>query len=56
MVNDSLLFLLGYELWFDGKRDDATVLLRRAASLALDTTIIDRFLVAAAPAAGAGKQ
>jgi tetratricopeptide (TPR) repeat protein len=42
--DDSLLFLLGYELWFDGKRDEATALFQRSASLTFDTTFTDRFL------------
>lgn len=42
--DDSLLFLMGYELWFDGKKDQAKVLFKRAASLTLDTAAIDRFL------------
>jgi tetratricopeptide (TPR) repeat protein len=42
--DDSLLFLLGYQLWFDGKRDQAEVLFKRAATLTLDRTHIDRFL------------
>jgi hypothetical protein len=42
--DESLLFLLGYELWFDGKRDEAVVLLRKAATLAVDPTVINRFL------------
>ena len=48
--DESLLFLLGYELWFDSKRDEAVVLLRKAATLAVDPTVINRFLeVAKAP-------
>ncbi|MCS6978139.1 MAG: tetratricopeptide repeat protein [Gemmatales bacterium] len=47
-INDeSLLFLLAYQLWFDGRREDAVTLFRRAAALAHDTTLIDRFLKAA---------
>jgi hypothetical protein len=42
--DDSLLFLLGYQLWFEGRQDEATALFQRAATLALDTTFIDRFL------------
>lgn len=42
--DDSLLFLLAYQLWFDGERGQATQLLERAAALAFDTTFIDRFL------------
>jgi hypothetical protein len=44
--DDALLFLLGYQLWFDGQRDDARKLFERAAALAFDTTFVDRFLKA----------
>ncbi len=44
--DDSLLFLLGYQLWFDGQKDEALVLFRRAAGLAADTALLDRFLKA----------
>lgn len=47
-INDeSLLFLLAYQLWFDGRREEAVALFRRAAALAHDTTLIERFLKAA---------
>jgi hypothetical protein len=46
MNDDSLLFLLGYQLWFDERRDEALVLFQRAALLAFDTTFVDRFLKA----------
>lgn len=49
MNDEALLFLLAYQLWFDGRRDEAVVLFRRAAALAHDTTLIDRFLKAAQP-------
>lgn len=39
-----LLFLLGYQLWFDGQPEKARVLFRRAASLTVDTAAIDPFL------------
>jgi tetratricopeptide (TPR) repeat protein len=51
--DESLLFLLGYQLWFDGKRDEAVTLFQRAGALAHDTTLIDRFLRAARPQAAA---
>jgi hypothetical protein len=41
-----LLFLLAYELWFDGKRDKARPLLEKARKLAPDPADIDRFLQA----------
>ncbi len=46
MNDDSLLFLLGYQLWFDERRDEAMVLFQRAALLAFDTTFVDRFIKA----------
>ncbi len=46
MNDDSLLFLLGYQLWFDDRRDEAMVLFQRAALLAFDTTFVDRFIKA----------
>jgi tetratricopeptide (TPR) repeat protein len=49
--DDSLLFLLGYELWFGNKRDQAEVLFKRAAALTADRTHIDRFLKPDKPAA-----
>ena len=52
--DDSLLFLLGYQLWFDGRRDEAVVLFQRAVTLALDRTFIDRFLKAAQEPGGGG--
>jgi Tetratricopeptide repeat len=49
--NDSeLLFLLGYELWFDGKADEGRALFLKARPGAADPAVIDRFL-AARPAA-----
>jgi tetratricopeptide (TPR) repeat protein len=39
-----LLFLLGVELWFDGKRDEARALLERAAQLAKDPAPAQAFL------------
>lgn len=42
--DDGLLFLLGYELWFDGKKDEARVLFKRAAALTLNPLHVERFL------------
>lgn len=42
--DDSLLFLLGYQLWFDGKRDDAVVFFKRASALRVGGVHLDRFL------------
>ena len=39
-----LLFLLAYQLWFDGRRDEATPLFRRALPRSGDREAIDRFL------------
>jgi tetratricopeptide (TPR) repeat protein len=45
-----LLFLYGYELWFDGRREEAEGLFRRARPGAADPSVIDRFLRALPPA------
>jgi tetratricopeptide (TPR) repeat protein len=39
-----LTFLYAYELWFDGRRDEAVPLLQRALDLAPGKTFIERFL------------
>jgi predicted Zn-dependent protease len=39
-----LLLLLAYELWFDGRRDEAVPLFQRAAVTAPDKTFINAFL------------
>ena len=39
-----LLFLLAYQLWFDGQKDEARLLFRQAAARAVDPTFIDLFL------------
>jgi Flp pilus assembly protein TadD len=39
-----LLFLLGYQLWFDGKQEQARPLLRRAAALSIDNDHLTGFL------------
>jgi hypothetical protein len=44
-----LLFLLAYQLWFDGRRDEAVALFRQARALTPDPAFIDQFLAAAAP-------
>jgi hypothetical protein len=41
-----LLFLEAYELWFDGRQEEALPLFRRAATVAPDKTYIERFLQA----------
>jgi tetratricopeptide (TPR) repeat protein len=41
-----LLFLHGYFLWFDGRKEEARPLFERAAPLVPDRTTIDRFLEA----------
>jgi hypothetical protein len=40
----ALLFLYGYELWFDNRRDEARVIFQRARSTTSDPTFCDRFL------------
>jgi hypothetical protein len=40
-----LLFLYGYELWLDGRHEEARPLFRKARPGAADPTVIDRFLV-----------
>lgn len=43
--NDAvLLFLLAYQMWFDGRQDEARPLFQRAAALGMDRQTIDRFL------------
>ncbi len=44
-----MLFLTGYQLWFDGRRDEAKLLLQRAAPSLPDPTLLDRFLQALPP-------
>jgi hypothetical protein len=39
-----LLFLLAYQLWFDGQQAEARKLFVRAAAVTPDKTFIDRFL------------
>ncbi|MBI3407021.1 MAG: tetratricopeptide repeat protein [Planctomycetes bacterium] len=45
------LFLLAHQLWFDGMRDEAARMFRRARRVAVDPTMIDRFLDFAPPGA-----
>ncbi len=45
--NPELLFLLGYQLWFDGRRAEAVARFRQARPLAPDPRFIDQFLAAA---------
>jgi tetratricopeptide (TPR) repeat protein len=45
-----LLFLYAYQLWFDGRRDEARVLFERARRAGADPAAIDRFLRALPPA------
>jgi hypothetical protein len=44
-----LLFLLGYQLWFDGRKEEARPLFRRALPRADDRAAIERFLRALPP-------
>jgi hypothetical protein len=41
-----LLFLYAYQLWFDGRQDEARAVFRRAAAVTPDTGAIERFLPA----------
>jgi len=41
-----LLFLNAYELWFDGRQDEARALFQRAAAVAPDKSLSERFLLA----------
>ncbi len=41
-----LLFLYAYQLWFDGRRNEALPLFQRAAAVAADRTAIEKFLQA----------
>src|SRR5207253_882654 len=41
-----LLFLTGYQLWFDGRRDEARAMLLRAAPVLPDPFVVERFLKA----------
>lgn len=43
------LFLLGHQLWFDGLREEAGVLFRKARPFVADPTFIDKFLEFAPP-------
>jgi hypothetical protein len=45
--NLELLFLLAYQLWFDGRRDEAVARFRQARPLTPDPSFIDQFLAAA---------
>jgi hypothetical protein len=42
----TLLFLTAYELWFDGRREEARPLFERAAAVAPDRRFSERFLLA----------
>jgi tetratricopeptide (TPR) repeat protein len=45
-----LLFLYAYQLWFDGRQDEAIPLFQRAAPLLADKNAVERFLQARPPA------
>jgi hypothetical protein len=52
-ANDPVvLFLYGYELWFDGRKDEARGFFRRALAAGADAMVIDRFFRALPPAGG----
>jgi ATP-binding cassette subfamily F protein 3 len=44
-----LLFLYAYQLWFDGRKEEAGPLFRRALERGADPDVIDRFLCAGPP-------
>ena len=49
LPNDpDLLFLCAYQLWFDGRHDEARPLFQKARQTAADPAVIDRFLAARA--------
>ncbi len=51
--NDGIvLFLSGYELWFDGRKDEARVLFQKALAAGADPLAIDRFVRALPPGGG----
>jgi hypothetical protein len=45
--NPELVFLLAYELWFDGRRNEAVARFQQARPLAPDPSFINQFLAAA---------
>jgi tetratricopeptide (TPR) repeat protein len=47
-----VLFLYAYELWFDGRKDEARVLLLQAQGAGADPAMIDLFLRALPPVGG----
>jgi len=47
--NETFLFLLGYQLWFDGRRAEAVPMFRRARDTTADATYLDQFLKAPPP-------
>jgi tetratricopeptide (TPR) repeat protein len=51
--NDAVvLFLYGYELWFDGRKDEARGLFQKALTAGADAIVIDRFFRALPPGEG----
>jgi hypothetical protein len=55
--NDAaLMFLYAYQLWFDGRKDEARVLFQRARPGVPDAAMVDRFLMAKPPAPVASGQ
>lgn len=48
-TNTTLLFLLGHQLWFDGRRADALAVFQRARPLTKNTAYLDAFLAAGGP-------
>ena len=54
-ADPAFLFLLGYELWFDGRPLEALPLLQRARAVTPDPAFIDQFLKVGAPGPVAAK-
>jgi hypothetical protein len=53
--SETILFLLGYQLWFDGQQKRAQPVFQQARPLANDPAYIDQFLKAALPGVVAAK-
>jgi Tetratricopeptide repeat len=54
-ADPAFLFLLGYELWFDGRPVEALPLFQRARAVTADPAFIDQFLKVGAPGPVAAK-
>lgn len=54
--DDSILFLLAYQYWFNNQKEEAVKTFKRASTLAMDTTLIDLFLKAKVEQAATEKE